>query len=224
MPVEVVVREAAVVEDPALLDVLDEAERARAARKRRPTPFVTAHAVSRRLLGDLVGADPRSLTFVRRCTTCGSESHGKPSLVDSPWGFSLSYTGGLVVVAAALNHGVGVDVEELDEADFADFDRVTLAAPESAHLAGLTGEALLEARARTWARKESILKATGHGLVVDPTEVVVSAPGEAPALRDWLSESTPPAQLALADVPLDSPSHRAAVSVVGAAEVTVRRG
>lgn len=225
MTVEVVVREAAVVDDPSLLDLLDEGERARAGRKRRPAPFVAAHAVARMLLGDLTGEDPAGLTFVRRCTSCGAQTHGKPSLVgDHPWRFSLSYTGGTVVVAAGRDHEVGVDVEEVAEADFADFDRVTLAPDESGHLAGLTGIDLLDGRARTWARKEAVLKATGHGLVVDPTEIVVTAPAEPPALVDWLSESEAPDRVAIADVMLESEAHRAAVAVIGTDAVVVQRG
>lgn len=227
MPIRVVVREAQVPDqpDPTRLDLLDAGERGRAERKRRPTPFVTAHAVARELLGGLIGDDPRSLRFERWCTTCGSDAHGKPSLVhDEPWRFSLSYTGDLVVVAASREHDVGVDIEGLDEADFADFDRVTLAAAECGSLDGLTGEALLDARARVWARKEAVLKATGHGLVVDPTEVLVTPPSEPPRLLGWLSDADAPAAITMADLPLRSSAHRAAVAVVGGDEVAVEQG
>lgn len=225
MSVRVIVREAAVVGDASLdelLAVLDDAERARADKKRRPAPFITAHAVARQLLGDLTGRDPRSLSFVRRCTTCGADAHGKPSLVgDDPWRFSLSYTPELVVVAAVHGHEVGVDTEELDEADFDDFDRVTLAPEERAPFAALSGDQLLDARAQVWARKEAVLKATGHGLVVDPTEVLVTGPDGTPGLVDWRAQSAPPGQVAVADVTLASAHHRAAVAVIDAAGVTV---
>ena len=56
---------------------------------------------------------------------------------------------------------------------------------EAVHLDGLTGDALLAARARMWSRKEAILKATGHGLVVDPSQVVVSSPDAPAALLEW---------------------------------------
>lgn len=227
MPVRVVVREAQVPgeADPHQLDLLDGPERQRAERKRAPAPFVTAHAVARELLGGLTGEDPRSLRFERRCTTCGSDAHGKPSLVhDDPWRFSLSYTGDLVVVAASREHDVGVDIESLDEADFDDFDRVTLAEDEGGYLDGLAGEALLDARTRLWARKEAVLKATGHGLVVDPTEVVLTPPDQPARLLGWLSDADAPAAMAMADLPLRSAAHRAAVAVVGAAEVCLERG
>lgn len=225
MPVRVVVREAEVVDDPRRRHLLDDAERDRADRKRRPAPFVTAHAIARELLGELTGSDPRSLRFERRCTTCGSRAHGKPSLVhEAPWRFSLSYTGDLAVAAVTRDHEIGVDIEGLDEAAFDDFDRVTLAETEGDHLAGLTGERLLDARARVWARKEAVLKATGHGLVVDPTEVVVSAPSDPPRLLDWLSVSDAPPEVAMADLPLESSAHRAAVAVIGADELLVEEG
>ena len=46
----------------------------------------------------------------------------------------------------------------------------------------------------TWVRKESIVKATGHGLMIDPDLIDVAPPGSAPALLAWPAEE-----------PLDSP-------------------
>ena len=95
-----------------------------------------------------------------RCTTCGSDTHGKPSIVGHEgWSFSLSYTRQLAVVAVTQAGAVGIDTEEVAETDFATYDRVTLAPEEVAAFAGRRGAALLNARARIWARKESVLKA-----------------------------------------------------------------
>lgn len=38
---------------------------------------------------------------------------------------------------------------------------------------------------RRWVRTEAVLKATGHGLEVDPSLVGVSAPGDPPRLLSW---------------------------------------
>ena len=215
MPVQVTVREAEVTDSPADLALLDDGERTRAARKREATPFVTGHALVRRLLGELLDRDPAGLAFARRCTTCGSELHGKPSLVDRPgWHFSLSYTASLAVVAVAEDVEVGVDTEDLTDADFEGFAGATLSRDEVHSFDGLSGRELLVARARVWARKESVLKATGHGLVVDPSEVLVSGPLSAPALVDWRADEPAPPSVALLDLDLQDQSHRAAVAAL----------
>lgn len=215
MVLRVSLAETEVVDDPALLDLLDDAERARAERKRGPSPFVAAHAHVRRVLGDLLDVDPAALAFDRLCPTCGSTQHGKPTIIGHPrWSFSLSYTDALAVVAVTQGPELGVDVEHVTEADFGGFAQVTLAPEEAAAFAGHDGAALLAARAQVWARKEAILKATGHGLVVDPTEVVVTGPDEPPALVHWRAREDRPDVVTLADVTLRCSDHRSSVAVL----------
>ncbi len=213
MPVSVVVREMGVTDSPADLALLDPGERARAERKRESASFVTGHALVRRVLGELLDLDPAGLSFERRCTTCGSERHGKPNLVGiSGWSFSLSYTSGLAVVAAAEGVQVGVDVEDLTDADFEGFAGATLSRDEVPAFAGLEGRELLVARARVWARKEAVLKATGHGLVVDPSEVLVTGPFDPPGLADWRAQEKRPIAVSIVDLDLTAGDHRAAIA------------
>nr|WP_257907258.1 hypothetical protein [Janibacter limosus] len=147
MSVRVIVREAGVSDSPTDLALLDDGERARAERKRQATPFVTGHALVRRVLGELLDRDPATLVFERRCTTCDSVKHGKPHLVGTPgWHFSLSYTPDVAVVAVAQGVDVGVDVEDLTDADFEGFAGATLARDEAPGFADLTGHDLLVAR------------------------------------------------------------------------------
>lgn len=222
MSVRVIVREAGVSDSPTDLALLDDGERARAERKRQATPFVTGHALVRRVLGELLDRDPATLVFERRCTTCDSVKHGKPHLVDTPgWHFSLSYTPDVAVVAVAQGVEVGVDVEDLTDADFEGFAGATLARDEAPGFADLTGHDLLVARARVWARKEAVLKATGHGLVVDPSEVLVSGPLEPPALVDWRADEPRPSAISIADVALSAGDHRAAVAALTAEPLEV---
>ncbi|NYF99218.1 4'-phosphopantetheinyl transferase family protein [Janibacter cremeus] len=213
MSARVIVREAEVDDGLADLALLDDGERARAGRKRDAAPFVTGHALVRRTLGELLGEDPASLSFERRCTTCRSELHGKPSLVDVPgWHFSLSYTSSLAVVAVAQGIDVGVDTEDLTDADFEGFADITLAREELLAFEHLDGQDLLISRARVWARKEAILKATGHGLVVDPSEVLVTGPLDPPGLLAWRADEPAPASVSLVDLDLTTANHRAAVA------------
>lgn len=215
MTVRVVVCEAGVGDSPADLALLDDGERSRAERKREAAPFVTGHALVRRVLGDLLDRAPQTLAFERRCTTCNSDRHGKPSLVGvDGWHFSLSYTSDVAVVAVAEGTEVGVDVEDLTDADFEGFAQATLARGEVDGFDGLTGHDLLVARARVWARKEAVLKATGHGLVVDPSEVLVAGPCEPPALVDWRADEPRPSAIRIADVILAAGDHRSAVAAL----------
>ncbi len=220
----VYVAESRVVDDPSLTTLLDDEERTRAERKREPVPYISAHAMMRRVIGRHVGADPAGLSFARRCTTCGSGRHGKPSIADHPgWTYSLSYTREVAVLALARDVEVGVDIEHVEESDFGGFPRVTLAEGEIGGFFGLDGAELLGARAQVWARKEAILKATGHGLVVDPTEIVVSSPTQPAAMVAWHAREAPPEAIRLADIPLHDDAHRAAVAALTDEAVDVER-
>ncbi|MGO4189858.1 4'-phosphopantetheinyl transferase family protein [Pseudarthrobacter sp. TAF60_1] len=112
---------------------------------------------------------------------------GKPA----PLALSLSRSSGWILLGAVLEPPagvtIGVDVENPARLDFDGFDDVALTPAERAALAGLSGPALLQERARLWARKEAWLKMTGGGLSTAPDTVNVLhraelrdlAPGEA---------------------------------------------
>jgi 4'-phosphopantetheinyl transferase len=224
--VEVEVQWRRVSDDPtgieALAAVLDERERERAARRSNPARYVVAHALLRTCAGDALGVRPSSVEFVRTCATCGSHRHGKPTLVGTDLSVSLSYAGSLAVVALSWDGEVGVDVEEVDETDFEGFNAVTLDESEAPALEGLSGPELRCARALVWARKESVLKATGHGLVVDPRQVVVSGPAEAASLVAWHGEHPLAGPVQLADLDLADRTHVAAVAVLADEPAAVR--
>lgn len=217
------IRTTRIVDNVALRGLLDSSELERADRKPDPLPFVGAHALVRTALGERLGVEPGSLRFERHCPTCGTDQHGKPRITGHlELHMSLSYTDRLAVLALSEDGEVGVDVEDLTEADFDGFDAVTLAAEEVAGFEGCEGDELLAARALVWARKEAVLKATGDGLVVDPTEVVVTSPREPPALVGWHSDRAEPDPISLADVPLAQPDHRAAVALIASGDITLR--
>jgi 4'-phosphopantetheinyl transferase len=185
-------------EDPALADLLDDAERRRAARLARTADrwrYVTAHALVRLLLAARTGVPAAELRFERTCRRCGSAHHGKPRLADDlageagPVPFSLARAGDRIAVAVADQPGleVGVDVERVPDPG----DAVLAAAPEVLTTAELATYRRLDgawrghALAVWWARKEAVLKAVGHGLAVAPSTIAVTAPDEAPAVTRW---------------------------------------
>ncbi|MET0821150.1 MAG: hypothetical protein ABWY58_09295 [Aeromicrobium sp.] len=98
-----------------------------------------------RLVGEVAGST-EGVRIVRACRSCGSDRHGKPQVVVPPGSpavhLSLSRSGGRAVVAVTDAGPVGVDLERV-HAETSD-DLVA------------------------WVRAESLVKATGHGLTVDP--------------------------------------------------------
>jgi 4'-phosphopantetheinyl transferase len=145
----------------------------------------------RRAAEQVVG---RPVDVARRCSRCGATDHGRPEAPEHPdVGLSLSRTGEHVVVAAVRGAAVGVDVER-DDVDVQHLAAVALGPRDAAP----TSDDDLR---RTWVRKEAVLKAAGTGLVVDPADVVVTAPTAPAALVDWTSGIAPhPGPLAVLDL------------------------
>lgn len=113
----------------------------------------------------MIGIPTEDVRLSRSCPRCGSSEHGRPVVLnegaDEMPSISLSRAGGVVVVAVSPHGPVGMDVERLDAPRLAGFDDVALHPHEIAPT--------IEARAATWVRKESLLKATGEALHVDPS-------------------------------------------------------
>jgi 4'-phosphopantetheinyl transferase len=151
-----------------LLDRLDDAERARAARfifDRDRRTYAAAHALLRHALD--LEAGPRPWGFA-------AGTYGKPRL-DPPCDdirFSLSHTDGLVAVALTHGQEVGVDVETASrDPDEDALASLALAPREVADLDGL-----VDRRARLlqlWVAKEALAKAIGEGLSLPLRQVVL---------------------------------------------------
>lgn len=161
-----------------LVGLLDDDERARLTRLRRPADrarYLAAHALARLVLaGD--GAAAARLAFDRTCR-CGA-AHGKPVLPGGP-GFSLSHSGELVGVAVRPDGAVGLDVEQLRAVvDLPAMAAHTYSPAELARDRAPTQAAFF----RTWTRKEALLKATGDGLALPMTAITLTDDG---AVTHW---------------------------------------
>lgn len=155
------------------------------------------------------GGDPR-LDVSHLCPHCGSSEHGRPSLRRG--GFvSLSHVDDLHLFATSDAAPVGVDIDAVDATKFNGFDGVVLHPHERAH-------APVE-RAVTWTRKESLLKATGDGLTVDPRLVRLSDPDASPVLLEW-SGGPAPHTVWMFDVAV-ADGYRAALTVISPEEPEV---
>ncbi|MER5890174.1 4'-phosphopantetheinyl transferase superfamily protein [Streptomyces sp. NPDC001941] len=200
---------------PALLPLLDARERERYENFLRPEPqrlYLTAHALVRHVVAAQLDADPRDLAFVPYCKHCSDHAHGKPALPGTPLEFSLSHSGDRVLVAVTLGVPVGVDVEQT--ATFPDLPLMALSEPERKVLDALDEQARRRAFSTYWSRKEAVLKATGDGLMVDPSRLTVSAPDAPAELLEWQGRPEPVTPVRLYDVPAGD-GYRAAVALLG---------
>ena len=165
-------------------------------------------------VADVLGRNPDKIRVGRRCPRCGSAEHGRPVILKGagkrPPHVSIARAPGVVVVAVSTEHPVGVDVERLDRAWPPGSTDLLVHAQEH-HPdapAGLT---------RSWVRKESLLKATGDGLHVEPALLRLSDPSEMPRLLDWPGGAA--GTTALQDLEIDG--YVACVAVLGHESVWV---
>lgn len=196
--------------------VLDPGERARAGRFRRPADrarFVTGAALARAAIGEAVGLPPGEIVLDRTCPDC-DEPHGKPRVVGHDVEISIAHSGDLVVVAWSRAAAVGIDVEvrRSRPADHADL------APSVCSVEEIQAITDWSSFLTCWTRKEAVLKATGDGLRLPMTEVVVSAPHDPPRLLAFPSDPLPACRLVTLEL---GPDHVGAVAVLTAYPVTI---
>lgn len=165
-----------------------------------------------RTVASVLGVSPTDFTVSRLCPSCGSAAHGRPLVLSNsgpgaPF-VSLARADDLIVVAISTAGPVGIDVERVDAPAFCGFDEVALHERERART--------VRERAITWTRKESLLKATGHGLRIDPRQLEMSAPIDPPRLLQWAAPHPPTGEPWLADLSLD-PDFVTCVTVLGVA-------
>jgi 4'-phosphopantetheinyl transferase len=162
-------------QEQALLSVLSEDERGRAARfhfARDRRRFIAARAALRQILARYLDADPRELRF-------SYNPFGKPSLAggtaSSTLRFNASHSGRLALFGVTHGAEVGVDVERIRE----DFEVEELAGRffsrrEVTALLSVPAELRRAAFFNCWTRKEAYIKARGQGLSLPLDQFEVS--------------------------------------------------
>jgi len=182
---------------PGAAHLLTTAERARADAFRHEQSrgeFVVGRALVRRLVAAATGLPAREIPIVQDCLRCGSDRHGKPrvGVVGAPQ-FSVSHSGGWVLVGVSQDGALGVDIETVsDRPSLLDLAPSILSATESEVLASLprteAGSEATRLRWFTtrWCLKEAVVKRDGDGLAREMRDVEVSAetvvPLDAPEL------------------------------------------
>jgi len=153
-------------------ELLDEDERRRAGKfvfERDRRRFTIAHAWLRIILGRCLEKTPESLPFV-------VGPYGKPALADAAIDlrFNLSHAGERAIVALALGHDVGVDIEEERPIDVLELADRFFAPEESEALRGIHPSEQTRAFYRCWTRKEAFINVLGAGLSFPLHEFEVS--------------------------------------------------
>lgn len=129
--------------------------------------YEAAHLLARHCAAELLGAEPAALVLRQRCTECGGNDHGRPSIfaatrraLGEPVHISLSHTRGYVAAIAARTP-CGIDIEHHSRSVV----RRALSPRESEWLDCQVDAGL--AFARLWTLKESLIK-TGIGSIEAP--------------------------------------------------------
>jgi 4'-phosphopantetheinyl transferase len=193
-------------------ELLDEVERERRSAYRRAEDqarFTVATAVLKLAAARRCGLPPDRVSVDRTCEDCGAP-HGRPRLPGTGLAASISHSGDRVAVALTESVPVGVDVEQLKPISVEDLARHVLAADETA--------AALPDFFCYWTRKEAVVKATGDGLRMPLSKVVVSGPGEPPRLLRYGDRTD--LVLSLSDLDAGD-GYAAAVAVLAAGPVGV---
>lgn len=148
-------------------------------------------------------ATGRRVTLDRTCSDCG-RAHGKPRVVGATLELSVSHSGD-AVVAAVAGAPCGVDVEQLGgHRDVAALSALVLAESEHAQ----DEPQFL----RAWTRKEAVTKATGDGLRVSFSKVVLG--DDPPRVLSW-PYPDPPQAVSLFDLRAPAEGYFAALAVLG---------
>ena len=190
-----------------LSHLLDDRERARGERflhRADRDRHLLARAMSRLVLAERAGCDPREVLFELRCRSCdekeragaerNADEHGKPHPVGPArgWEISVSHSGEWVVLALAEGVPVGVDVERVAAArDLEGLAAYTLSEAEHEVWSVLPESGRTGAFFGYWARKEALLKATGLGLAGGLRRVTVSPPHTGARLLEWAGGGAP---------------------------------
>jgi 4'-phosphopantetheinyl transferase len=191
----------AAADRPSLVELLDRDERARHSRFVRAIDrslFAVSHALTRLVTGHHADVPPRALGYAPP-----PRAGAKPRFAGaaSALQFSISHSGSHVVLAVSRDVSVGVDLAAIDpHPPEPSMLAAVLTAGERQVLAATSATRRPWAFSRYWARKEALLKATGHGLAMPPHLIAVSGPAEAPALLAWAHRGRPAATLHLYDL------------------------
>jgi 4'-phosphopantetheinyl transferase len=172
------------VATPGLSGLLDDVERDRYAGYRRDADkrrFLTGRALIRGVVAAELGIAPAEVTLDSSCFDCG-KPHGKPTVVGSTLEVSVSHSGDWVALALTDGAPVGVDVEEVRDAEIDGLAGICFSPEELIRFDGVPEADRQGAFFTYWARKEAVIKATGKGMSVAMSKLTLTAHDDDPAV------------------------------------------
>jgi 4'-phosphopantetheinyl transferase len=172
-------------------DVLSDEERARRGGlwdAGHRAQYTVAAALLRLVAAPLTTRPAARVVVDRSCPTC-DRPHGRPRLPGTGLHVSISHSGATVAVAVSGAGAVGVDVQQVQADSVDELSPLVLADSEARHVA------VARDFFTYWTRKEALVKATGDGVTVPLSEVVVTPPGTPPRLLGYPRQGELAAQL-----------------------------
>jgi 4'-phosphopantetheinyl transferase len=183
-------------------------ERERMQRFRDPemaARYAIGHGLLRELLGKYTGAAPAAIEI-------STNAYGKPELVttaETTMYFNLAHTDEIVLYGFTGMYPIGVDVESIESGPVSFLEaRRILSTDEWASWQELPDEERNSLFYQTWVRKESVLKALGTGLSIEPDTFSVGFAPQPPiihvqattlCIRDLFIKASVKASVALTD-------------------------
>jgi 4'-phosphopantetheinyl transferase len=204
----------------ALLELLDDVERSRYENYRRDVDklrFLTGRALIRGVAAAELGKDPRDIAIDSSCFDCG-KPHGKPKIDGLE--VSVSHSGNWVALAVTDTAPVGVDVEEVRDAEVDDLAGIAFSPAELAVFKKVPQTDRKGAFFTYWSRKEAVVKATGKGMSVPMSKLTLTAHDAPPEVVASDAPEVDIAAVHMVDLHAGD-GYRASVAVFGAEEPTV---
>jgi 4'-phosphopantetheinyl transferase len=201
-------------ETPGLYGLLDEVERGRFAGYRREADklrFLTGRALIRGVVSRELGIKPSEVVLDSSCFECG-KPHGKPKIVGSTLEVSISHSGDWVALVMTDGAPVGIDVEEVRDAEVDGLAGICFSPPELTTFKSVADEDRRGAFFTYWARKEAVLKATGKGMWVVMSKLTLAAHDEPPRVIDSETSEVDITAVRMADLDR-GPNYRACMAV-----------
>lgn len=130
--------------------------------------LMVGNALLRLTIAQAAGCPVEEVVIDRSCPDC-DKPHGKPTVVGRDLHVSVSHSGNRVVVALTRVAEVGVDVEEVDPRVHVEELLPNILSPDEI---GTDMDFFTR-----WARKEAVLKATGHGLRMAMSKLTLGPQG-----------------------------------------------
>lgn len=119
--------------------------------------FAVARAGMRLILAQYQDTSPDQLSFT-------TNAHGKPALTSTQFGFNLSHSGELAMLAVSKHPEIGVDVEYFSPRPFLGIAQHCFSDIEIQALTALPAMSCMLGFFKIWSQKEAFIKAVGMGL------------------------------------------------------------